>query len=117
METIIGLCDAWLAGKQNIRPLTGADAEDGADVMEAVLAEIGQARFLPDQVRQALAECARRCTPDLAFRLLLRAIPESVKGFELPLTPEQYARLQGLGAALCYGEYVVSDVKHLVTDG
>ncbi|WP_258574382.1 hypothetical protein [Streptomyces shenzhenensis] len=114
METITGLCDVWLAGKQNVSPLTGADAEDGAQLVDAVLAEIDQARFLPDRVRQALAECARRCTPDLAFRLLLRAIPQSVRGFDLPLTPEQYARLEELGSALYYGEFVVNDVKFAV---
>ncbi|MGV9561993.1 hypothetical protein [Streptomyces sp. NPDC003480] len=116
MATIIRLCDAWLSGKRNIRPLSGADTEDGAKVADTVLAEIGQARFLPDGIRHALDECVRCCTPDLAFRLLLRAIPGSVKGFELPLSPEQYARLEKLGSALHYGPYVVSEVKHLVTD-
>ncbi|MFF4310553.1 hypothetical protein ACWDFR_28925 [Streptomyces sp. 900105755] len=115
MKTIIGLCDDWLAGRQNVSPLTGADAEDGTQLADAVLAEIDQARFLPDRVRQALAECARRCTPDLALRLLLRAIPQSVRGFDLPLTPERYARLEELGSALHYGEFVVSEVRHLTT--
>ncbi|MFI9650578.1 hypothetical protein ACIHAA_30455 [Streptomyces sp. NPDC052040] len=117
MGTIAGLCDERLSRKGNIRPLSGADTEDGAKVADAVLGEVGQARFLPDGVRHALEECVCRCTPDLAFRLLLRAIPGSVKGCDMPLSPDQYARLERLGSAMHYGPYVVSEVKHLVADG
>ncbi|QIY96245.1 hypothetical protein HEP87_22265 [Streptomyces sp. S1D4-11] len=115
VEQLIALCDAWLSAKQQARPLTGSiDAQDGADVAEAVLDEIGRARFVPDDIRLALAECARRCTPDLAFRLLLRAMIEAGAQSHASLTTQQYARLETLGSALHYGEFVVSEVKHLV---
>ncbi|MET7981789.1 integrase [Streptomyces sp. NPDC005281] len=42
--------------------------------LDAVVAEIECARFLPAEVRAALTDCANRCTPEVAFRVLLRAI-------------------------------------------
>ncbi len=73
--------------------------------------------FLDREVADALTECVRRCTPDLAFRLLLRALPmksASLSPEYLYLSEEQYARLAALGKAFHYGEYVVSDIKYLV---
>ncbi|MEU6284831.1 hypothetical protein [Streptomyces sp. NPDC047028] len=116
METLIQLCDAWLAVKPDVRPLTGESAADGADMADAVLAEIDRTRFLPDVTRHALAECVRRCSPDLAFRLLLRAISEVGLLSGASLDPDQYARLESIGSALQYGEFVVDNVKYLVED-
>lgn len=61
-RTVIGLCDARLAAKADVRPLTGADVEDGWGCRDAVVAEIERAEFLAVEVREALVDCARHCT-------------------------------------------------------
>lgn len=120
-ETLIGLCDVWLSAKRHVRPLDGPtgvqDGADGADVADEVLTEIRRARLVPGTVGHALAECARRCTPDLAFRLLLRAMSEAGAEAQASLSLEQYARLETLGAVLQYGEFVVESVGYLVAEG
>ncbi|WP_433455141.1 hypothetical protein ACQPXS_44455 [Streptomyces sp. CA-142005] len=68
-RTVVALCDARLSTKAGARPLAGADVEDGVAQLDAVLAEIQEAWFLEADVRAALVDCARRCTPELAFRL------------------------------------------------
>ncbi|MFI1733642.1 hypothetical protein ACH40E_31395 [Streptomyces acidicola] len=73
---------------------------------------------LDPQVADALGACVRSCTPDLAFRLLLRALVErsasrSPEGVSLSVG--QYASLDRLGVALNYGEFVVNDVDHLAS--
>ncbi|MEV6296732.1 hypothetical protein AB0M41_41420 [Streptomyces sp. NPDC051896] len=110
-RTVVALCDARLSAKAGVRPLAGADVEDGVAQLDAVLAEIEEARFLEADVRAALVDCARRCTPELAFRLLLRAM--MVAGVR-SLTQEQYARLEAIGSALHHGEFVVDSVRYLV---
>ncbi|KQW12836.1 hypothetical protein ASD08_33285 [Streptomyces sp. Root369] len=49
---------------------------------------------------QALTECVHRCTPDLAFRLLLRALQHMGTASGATLMPEHYGRLTALGSAL-----------------
>ncbi|MFJ7151959.1 hypothetical protein ACIQVT_27840 [Streptomyces sp. NPDC100445] len=115
MADIVRVCDAWLAGGPAAPALSGADTEDGADSLDAVLAEIDRARVLPAGVRDALVRCATGCTPDLALRLLLRAICEAGHGSGVRLSAEQYARLRGLGSVMHYGEFLVPEVEHLVT--
>ncbi|MER7836694.1 hypothetical protein ABTY98_12450 [Streptomyces sp. NPDC096040] len=110
-QTVVGLCDARLSAKGDVRQLSGADTEDGMDCLDAVVAEIEGTRFLEAEVRAALIDCARRCTPDLALRVLLRAI---VCAPDASLSPDQYARLEAIGSDLRYGEFVVDDVKFLV---
>ncbi len=110
-RTIVGLCDERLLTKADVRPLTGADTEDGTDYLDAVVAEIEGAQFLEAGVRQALTDCASRCTPDLAFRVLLRAIRCAPAA---SLSSEQYTRLEAIGSAMRYGEFVVDFVKHLI---
>ncbi|ELP71061.1 hypothetical protein ACKI1I_40300 [Streptomyces turgidiscabies] len=61
-----------------------------------------------------LAEYVRHCTPDLAFRLVLRATAQIGTASGGALSPERYARLAALGSALHYGEFVVSEVRHPV---
>ena len=119
METLTGLCDAWLTRHAQATAPASAPASvpaewDGVELADAVLAEIGADRVVPEQVRRALAECVRRCTPDLAFRLLLRAMAQIGAASGTTLSSEDYARLAALGAALHYGEFVVSEVRHLV---
>ncbi|WP_318201871.1 hypothetical protein [Streptomyces sp. SCL15-4] len=45
-RTLVGLCDARLSAGTEVRPFTGADAEDGMACLDAVVAEIEAARFL-----------------------------------------------------------------------
>ncbi|MFJ5971699.1 hypothetical protein [Streptomyces sp. NPDC093060] len=111
-RTVVGLCDTRLSASADVRPLTGADTEDGMACLDAVVAEIEGAQFLEAEVRAALIDCARRCTPDVAFRVLLRAVrcaPDYPS-----LSSEQYTRLEAIGSALQYGEFVVDSVKYLV---
>jgi hypothetical protein len=111
MRTVIGLCDARLSVNTVVHALTGADVEDGITCLDAVLAEIESARFLTAEVRSALTICARHSTPDVAFRLLLRAARCAP---EAPLSSEQYARLEAIGSAMRYGEFLVDSVRYLV---
>ncbi|MEU5308133.1 hypothetical protein [Streptomyces sp. NPDC021562] len=113
-QTIVGLCDARLSAKGDARQLSGADTEDGMACLGAVVAEIEETRFLAVEVRAALIDCARRCTPDLALRVLLRAI---LCAPDASLSPDQYGRLEAIGSALQYGEFVVDDVKFMVDQG
>ena len=113
-RTVIGLCDAWLSARSEACSLTGADTEDGSALRDAVIDEIERVAFLPAEVRVALVDCARRCTPDLAFRVLLRALVYSP---EASLSAEQYTRMEAIGSALHYGEFVVESVRYLVEEG
>lgn len=110
-RTVVGLCDARLSAKPDVRPLTGADTEDGLPYRDEVIAEIERVEFLPAEVREALVDCARHCTPDLALRVLLRAVANR-PGHSL--SPDQYARLEATGWAFHYGEYVVDAVRFMV---
>jgi hypothetical protein len=85
--------------------------EDGWGCRDAVVAEIERAEFLAVEVREALVDCARHCTPDLAFRVLLRAVVNAPGG---SLSPEQYTRMETIGSALHYGEFVVDSAEFLV---
>jgi hypothetical protein len=96
-----------------VQALTGDDCEDGIGCLDAVLSEIEAARFLPAEVRAALADCARRCTPDLAFRTMLRTVLCTTVA---SLSAEQYARLEAIGAAMRYGACVVDSVRYLVEE-
>ncbi|MEV7069955.1 hypothetical protein [Streptomyces sp. NPDC093990] len=113
-QTVVDVCDAWLSAQAPApQPLTGADTEDGLAHRDAVVAEIEGMGFLTAEVRRALVDCARECTPDLALRILLRVIeyaPDS------SLSEEQYKRLEDLGSALHYGEFVVQSVEFLIAD-
>ncbi|GHD73542.1 hypothetical protein GCM10010317_085440 [Streptomyces mirabilis] len=113
-RTVIGLCDARLAVKAGVRPLTGADVEDGWGCRDAVITEIERAEFLAAEVREALVDCARHCTPDLAFRVLLSTIVNDAS--DRSLSPEQYTRMETIGSALHYGEFVVDSVEFLVEE-
>ena len=113
-RSIVGLCDARLSAEAGVRPLSGADTEDGTACLDAVVAEIEEARFLAAEVRAALVDCARRCTPDLAFRVLLRAMVRAAP--KASLSPDRYGRLKAVGSALQYGEFVVDNVRFLVEE-
>jgi hypothetical protein len=112
-RTVVDLCASRLSAKADVHPLTGADIEDGFAHREAIVAEIGRVEFLDAEVRGALVECARRCTPDLAFRVLLKAVVYAPDG---SLSSDQYQRMEALGSALHYGEFVVESVRFLVEE-
>lgn len=112
-RTVVDLCAARLSGKADVRPLAGADIEDGLAHLDAVVAEIEQVECLTAEVRGALVACARRCTPDLAFRVLLRAVVYAPDG---SLAPAQYQRMEALGSAFHYGEFVVQSARFLVEE-
>ncbi|MFE0384488.1 hypothetical protein ACFW1F_10445 [Streptomyces bungoensis] len=110
-RTLVDLCDARLAADTDVRPLTGADAEEGTGCRDAVVAEIRATRFLEAEVRDALVDCACQCAPDLAFRILLRAMSSAP---DASLSSAQYTRLEAIGSALQYGEFLVDFVRYLV---
>ncbi|MEU9456344.1 hypothetical protein [Streptomyces sp. NPDC048277] len=110
-RTVVGLCEARLSAKTDVRPLTGADTEDGFAHRDAVVAEIERVEFLAAEVREALVDCARHCTPDLALRVLLRTVVNTPRE---SLSPDQYERLEAIGSALHHGEYVVDAVTFMV---
>ncbi|ANH91789.1 hypothetical protein A8713_11930 [Streptomyces sp. SAT1] len=112
-RTVVALCDARLSAVTDPVALSGADLEDGRDQEEAVVAEIAGLSFLAADVRDALTECARRGTPDLAFRILLRVLRSTPGAW---LAPDRYARMEAIGAALRLGEFVVDSVQYLVDD-
>ena len=118
MGQVIGVCDAWLARRSDTPALSGADCFEGRDLADQVRSVVEEFRaVLGEEVTDVLVECVRHCSPDLAFRLLLQVLPTnsaSLSPEDLYLSAEQYARLEALGAAFRYGEYVVSDVKYLV---
>ena len=111
-RTVVDVCDTWLATQTQVPPLTEADTEDGLDHRDEVVAEIEAMKFLTAEVRRALVDCAHHCTPDLALRTLLRAIEYAP---DASLSEEQYKRLEGLGSALHYGEFVVQNVEFRIS--
>ncbi|WP_353944772.1 hypothetical protein ABII15_26455 [Streptomyces sp. HUAS MG91] len=121
MRQIIAECDTWLARRGDEPVLPEADRYDGLELLDPVLREIAEfTGLLGEEVSEALTECARRCTPDLAFRLLLPALREScLYGPQRPfeLSSAQFGRLKRLGSAFHYGEFVVSEYEYLVYEG
>jgi hypothetical protein len=111
-RTVVDVCDTWLSARAEPPPLTGADTDDGLAHRDTVVAEIERMLFLTAEVRRALVDCAHECTPDLALRVLLRVV-EHAPGASL--SEEQYKRLEGIGSALHYGEFVVQNVEFLVS--
>lgn len=110
-RTVVDVCDTWLSARAEVPQLTGADTEDGLDHRVEAVAEIESMGFLTAEVRRALVDCAHHCSPDLALRVLLRVIEYAP---DASLSEEQYKRLEGLGSALHYGEFVVRNVHFLV---
>ncbi|MFI2778789.1 hypothetical protein [Streptomyces sp. ALB3] len=118
MRQLMEVCDAWLARRPAPVTLSGADRYEGTELAGRVRAAVGEFDGVLDrEVVQALTECVDRCTPDLAFRLLLRALPvrsDALSPHYLRLSRERYARLAELGRAFRYGAYVVGDIEYLV---
>lgn len=116
MRQIIALCDSWLSQRSPVPVLSGADLHEGRELAGPVLDEVREfAPVLGPDVADVLAECVRSCCPDLAFRLLLRALSSAAQSPDhTTLSRGQYARLSDLGRGFDYGEYVVSDLQYLV---
>ncbi|MFH9400061.1 hypothetical protein ACH4JS_09750 [Streptomyces sp. NPDC017638] len=57
-RTLVGLCDARLSAGTEVRPFTGADAEDGMACLDAVVAEIEAARLLGSRPSDRLSGTA-----------------------------------------------------------
>ncbi|MES9511992.1 hypothetical protein ABWJ92_37335 [Streptomyces sp. NPDC000609] len=110
MRLIVRECDAWLSRSRTV-PLGKADQEEGFDHADAVLGELEEeVDHLGEDLTSALIQCVRRCTPDLAFRILLQAL--ECKGQQIDRS--RYERLEGIGTGLRYGKFLVSRLEHLV---
>ncbi|MFK8846582.1 hypothetical protein [Streptomyces sp. Ac-502] len=107
--SIIERCDAWLSQRESISR-GRADQCDGHDSASAILLEIQGTDHLGTELTSALTQCVRLCTPDLAFRILLRVL--LCKGEAI--SHEQYEKFQSIGADLGYGEFLISAPEHLV---
>ncbi|MFD8494920.1 hypothetical protein [Amycolatopsis sp. NPDC059657] len=105
MERIIERCDRRLASHS---APTSRIPGPGRQLASTVTAEVTEALSEHD-LCAVLVKCVSECSPDLAFRFLLRVIGERRHRFSTTLY-ERYARL---GEEFGYGEFVVSDVKYL----
>lgn len=111
LDTIVDRCDRWL----RIHGAPEPEPEAGPQLADRVAAEItSMTASVPERldpghvVADALLRCVR-VSPDLAFRWSLRIARE--RGW--PLERSQYERLVALGEQFQYGEFIVSDAKHL----
>ncbi|MFF2403139.1 hypothetical protein ACWCY1_37750 [Streptomyces goshikiensis] len=110
MRLIIKRCDAWLLRGESVS-LSEVDQEDGFSHSDEVLNELGRAiDLLGSDLVSDLGKCARHCSPDLAFRFLLQSLECRGEKIGQP----RYERLEGIGSALHYGEFLVSKLEHLV---
>ncbi|MFF9063618.1 hypothetical protein ACF09K_33795 [Streptomyces sp. NPDC014882] len=110
MRIIIERCDEWLSQGEGAS-LGEADREEGFVHSGAVLGELGRSiEILGSDLVSELEKCARRCSPDLAFRFLLQALERRGERIAKP----RYERLAEIGSNLRYGEFLVSRLEHLV---
>ncbi|MEU0566875.1 hypothetical protein ABZ297_15995 [Nonomuraea sp. NPDC005983] len=114
MKMLIEECDAWLQ-RRGITPpgrLDPIDQEAGTGQADSILRELNEAAgTIGVELADQLARCARHCTPDLAFRIFLKAL--NIKGE--PISRSQYERFTEIAEDLHYGEFVVSNVEYLAT--
>lgn len=115
-------CQHWFAAHPEA-VFNPVDPEPGLDHLDEVLNEIDVLAEAWPTVRQpwllsaelmasALRQCALRCTPDLALRFLLRTIDRTM----ISLTRADYTRLEHLGQALSYGEFLVPSLDYLLEE-
>ncbi|MFD8494919.1 hypothetical protein [Amycolatopsis sp. NPDC059657] len=105
MELIAERCGRRLVEHDALEVEVPGPGHQLASAVEAEVIEVLPA----DDVRAALIRCVRQCSPDLAFRLLLRIINQ--RG--CVLSTAQYERYIRLGEEFGYGEFVVSDIEYL----
>jgi hypothetical protein len=114
MRQIVGLCDVWLSRGHSGAALSGADLHEGWELAERVRDVVRDFRTTPPvKTGDALVEAVDSCTPDLAFRLLLRVLPIASPMY-FTITSEQHASLVELAAAFDYGEYALSDLDVVI---
>ncbi|MEU6484301.1 hypothetical protein [Streptomyces sp. NPDC046887] len=89
-------------------PQVLAELRDAQDRLWQGVTERGDEGWLPDLVG-ALEQCIVDVSPDVGFRLFLRALNE----YWVPATTESYDRWVELGERFGYGEFVVHVVEHL----
>ncbi|MFG2566943.1 hypothetical protein ACGFR6_16045 [Streptomyces sp. NPDC048567] len=106
VRQVIEACNAWLVRHAHAATLSEADRYEGREWDGRVRSTITEFEDWFDQeLVQALIECVDRCTPDLAFRLLLQALPTAsvaASPHYRDLSQEQYARLASLGRDFRY---------------
>lgn len=111
MRAILEECDQWTRDRPD-QQLGEADKCSGSalgfEIEETV--EIFSRSGLKSHIAEALRDCVQNCTPDLGLRFLIRIISSE----DLSISETQYATLLRLGADLGYGEFLVSEVEHLV---
>ena len=125
MNAIVEYCDGWLARARYQPPPTELEELGGSRSEDVVVHEIQEVsarlgRHPPpwalgswDLVGEALTSCARRCTPDLALRLLLRVICRN--GIRIPRS--QYELLVVIGQSFGYGDFLVTRAEPFVDEG
>ncbi|MGW3953034.1 hypothetical protein ACWEKM_19435 [Streptomyces sp. NPDC004752] len=118
MRQVLDVCDTWLSEQSGQAHLREGDLYDGLELADRVLAAIREHRpYLSSDVGDALEEAVGSCTPELAFRLLLCALPNASRSPRyFSITNEQYLSLVQLATAFDYGEYVLSGLE-TVTGG
>ncbi|MEU3981698.1 hypothetical protein AB0F77_16605 [Streptomyces sp. NPDC026672] len=118
MRQVVDLCDAWLSRRTPPRHLPPADQYDGPELAGQVTALLREVRHhLAPKMADTLEKTVGSCTPDLAFRLLVHALPNARQvSHRAAITAEQYTSFVELAAAFDYGEYALSDLD-AVFDG
>ncbi|MFL1897718.1 hypothetical protein ACJWDR_01275 [Streptomyces tauricus] len=116
MRQVIALYDSWLSQQPSVPALSAVDLYERRELAGRVLEAVREFEsILGPQTANALAECVRSCCPDLAFRLLRRALSSAAQSPDhTTLSQGQYVQVSDLGMAFDYGEYVVSDLQYLV---
>ena len=113
MRMIVEQCDSWLSRNEHQTvQLSDADMDDGFAHIRPIRDEVTRSvDVLGTELVSVLDECARSCSPELAFRVLLQALV-NMGGKWITLT--QYERMREIGVQLHYGEFVISDIEHVV---
>ncbi|MFF4830741.1 hypothetical protein [Streptomyces sp. NPDC001315] len=116
MRHLVVLCDAWLSRCASRTELAQADLYDGSELASRVLAAVGEYQpYLASDAGDALSAAVTSCTPDLAFRLLLQALPRASRApLYFTITSDQHASLVELAEAFDYGEYALSDLDAVI---
>ncbi|UPZ26501.1 hypothetical protein MUK60_00975 [Streptomyces sp. LRE541] len=98
MRQVIALCDLWLLQQPSVPALSAVDLYEGRELADRVLDGVREfeSTFGP-RTANALAECVRSCCPDLAFRLLLRALSSAAQSPDhTTLSQGQYVQMPDL---------------------
>ncbi|MBW8801019.1 MAG: hypothetical protein JF597_47965 [Streptomyces sp.] len=116
MRQIVQLCDIRLSAETVQTELSPTDLLDRPELASEVLTVVREYQSrLGSDVSDALLVAVASCTADLAFRFLLRALPQASRApHQFTITSTQYTSLKQLAAAFDYGEYALSDLDVLI---